>query len=104
MKMSDISASPTDASASPLPSPAAISAPLYLATGWTPIPIKPKGKSPLIEWKTYQEKPPTIEEVRGWWTKWPTANVGIVTGATSGLVVVDLDSQEAVVEFLNRCG
>jgi hypothetical protein len=29
--------------------------------------------------------------IRGWWKKWPQANVAIVTGATSGIVVVDVD-------------
>jgi hypothetical protein len=31
---------------------------------------------------------PRIQE---WWSQWPGANVGIVTGAKSGLVVVDID-------------
>lgn len=26
-----------------------------------------------------------------WWTRWPTANIGVPTGRASGLVVVDLD-------------
>lgn len=29
--------------------------------------------------------------IRGWWQKWPNANVGILTGADSGLVVLDVD-------------
>ncbi len=29
--------------------------------------------------------------IREWWEKWPDANVGILTGALSGLVVVDVD-------------
>jgi AAA domain/Bifunctional DNA primase/polymerase, N-terminal/Primase C terminal 1 (PriCT-1) len=35
------------------------------------------------------------EEIKRWWSKWADANVGIVTGAVSGLVVIDLDSVEA---------
>jgi len=31
------------------------------------------------------------EWIDAWWKKWPWANVGIVTGALSGLVVVDID-------------
>lgn len=30
-------------------------------------------------------------QVRAWWGRWPWANVGVATGATSGLVVVDVD-------------
>ncbi|MCA9289391.1 MAG: bifunctional DNA primase/polymerase [Phycisphaerales bacterium] len=35
----------------------------------------------------------TIDEVtiRRWWSQWPKAGVGIVTGAASGLVVIDVD-------------
>jgi hypothetical protein len=29
--------------------------------------------------------------IRRWWTMWPTANIGIATGAVSGLVVLDND-------------
>lgn len=30
-------------------------------------------------------------QIQLWWTKWPTASIGIATGATSNLVVVDVD-------------
>ena len=33
------------------------------------------------------------EQIRTWWTRWPTANVGIATGAVSGVVVLDVDPQ-----------
>ena len=29
--------------------------------------------------------------IRGWWQRWPRANVGFATGAASGLVVLDVD-------------
>src|SRR5207245_1909283 len=32
--------------------------------------------------------------IREWWEKWPNANVGILTGEPSGLVVVDVDSDK----------
>src|SRR5262245_23577095 len=31
------------------------------------------------------------EQVRAWWAQWPDANVGIATGAISGLVVIVID-------------
>lgn len=31
------------------------------------------------------------EQIRKWWGMWPEANVGIATGAVSGLLVVDID-------------
>jgi hypothetical protein len=30
-------------------------------------------------------------EIRAWWGRWPDANIGIVTGRASGLVVLDID-------------
>jgi len=30
-------------------------------------------------------------QIRTWWKRWPEANIGLATGAESGLVVVDLD-------------
>ncbi|MFA9229888.1 MAG: bifunctional DNA primase/polymerase [Microgenomates group bacterium] len=31
------------------------------------------------------------ETIRQWWAQWPDANIGIVTGRVSGLMVVDID-------------
>lgn len=59
------------------------------------IPIAPRDKKPLIPWEEYQRRLATPEEIQAWWARWPDANVGIVTGVISGLVVIDLDSQEA---------
>jgi len=66
------------------------------------IPIK-KNKRPFIKWTEYQTTKPTVKQVRQWWEKWPHANIGIVTGAVSGINVVDCDSEtgkEAINEFL----
>ena len=50
------------------------------------------GKHPRINDWTNQS---TTDEatIRGWWAQWPDANVGIVTGAKSGLLVVDVDDK-----------
>lgn len=64
----------------------------YLALGWSVIPIQPKSKSPLLDWKKYQTVRATEAEVREWFKKYPTMNIGIVTGKISGIVVVDVDS------------
>jgi hypothetical protein len=34
------------------------------------------------------------ETIREWWLKWPTANVGILTGDASGILVIDIDGPE----------
>lgn len=59
---------------------------------WSIIPVG-TDKKPLIEWKKYQKKKPTKEEVTHWFTIYLTANIGIITGKISNLVVVDIDTR-----------
>jgi replicative DNA helicase len=90
----------------------------YLRKGWAVIPIKSPSmvnsnmdqkefirqcKIPLISWKEFQDRLPTIQEVAEWFDKWPDANIGIVTGKKSNLVVFDLDSDGAV-EYADNQG
>lgn len=37
-----------------------------------------------------------LKVVAKWWDRWPDANIGVITGAKSGLVVVDADGEEGV--------
>lgn len=47
-------------------------------------------------------------KVRYWWEQWPKANIGLVTGAASGLVVLDVDPRhggdKSLVEWESRYG
>ena len=63
----------------------------YLSLGWSVAPMQPRGKRPLVRWTTYQGRRATAGEVEQWFRRWPDANVGIVTGAVSGLLVLDVD-------------
>lgn len=58
------------------------------------------GKHPRIsEWTT---RATTDEaQIREWWARWPEANVGILTGLRSDLLVVDVDGERGV-ESLKR--
>ena len=38
------------------------------------------------------------EQIRNWWAQWPYANIGIVTGKVSGIVVVDVDPEKGGME------
>lgn len=38
------------------------------------------------------------EHIRKWWTRWPQANIGVVTGRKSGLFVIDIDPRHGGVE------
>lgn len=60
---------------------------------------KGPGKTPLTKWKKYQTELPTEAEVRLWFETWPTMNIGMATGAVSGTVVLDGDS-DAAIEFV----
>jgi hypothetical protein len=89
----------------------------YLQSGFSIIPLRgPKyargssdeeksgdAKAPLIPWTEFRRRKPTEDEVRSWFERWPEANIGIVTGEISGVVVVDFDSEEAI-EWARREG
>ncbi len=57
------------------------------------IPVKPNKKA-YIKWEPYQKRRATSDEIKSWWTHWPTAMIGIVTGSISGVVAIDIDTQE----------
>lgn len=74
----------------------------YQGFGYSIIPVG-QDKKPLIAWGRYQKQKTTEEEIRGWWDKWPTANIGIVTGMISGLAIIDIDTEEgkqAIQEYI----
>lgn len=73
----------------------------YLARGWSAIPMEPRGKRPLVTWLEFQDRHATPAEVEDWFRDRPGANVGIVTGAVSGLVVLDVDERHGGEESLS---
>jgi putative DNA primase/helicase len=51
---------------------------------------KSPGKHPRIkDWKERATKERRV--IDEWWTKWPNANLGVVAGSKSGIVVLDVD-------------
>ena len=97
----------------------------YLDRGLSVIPLEPNGKKPLAAalpvktgadgrpeltrggapkhtWEPFQARQPTRDEVEGWFALAPGANLGIVTGAVSGVVVQDLDGAEGLSEAQRR--
>ena len=66
----------------------------YGRLGWSVIPIECRGKQPLIRWEVYQYRHPDAGEVFQWFRHWPDANIAIVTGVVSGLVVLDIDPRQ----------
>ncbi len=93
----------------------------YAARGWLVIPLhspaahgcscgradcESPGKHPRTAHglKDASRDPATIRE---WWTRWPDANIGIVTGAESGILVLDVDGkqgEQSLIELERRYG
>ena len=67
----------------------------YADMGLSVVPVKPDKKA-YIPWTEFQTRKATKQEIESWWTKWPEAMIGIVTGEISDLCVVDADSKEAI--------
>jgi bifunctional DNA primase/polymerase-like protein/primase-like protein len=64
----------------------------YRAAGWSVVPLRPRDKRPLIGWERFQQELASSATVTEWYRRWPDANVGVVTGEISNLVVLDIDS------------
>ena len=63
--------------------------------GFSIIPLLPN-KKPLIKWEEFQKRKPTEKDIRGWWSTYPEAMIGIVTGEISGIAVIDVDTKDLI--------
>ena len=85
-----------------IPARAAMS---YCAAGWSVVPLRRHDKRPLIDWERFQDERASPATVAEWYRRWPDANVGVVTGQISNLVVLDVDPQhggDASIEHLQH--
>jgi len=69
--------------------------PSMVSGNFTQKEINGRCKRALVKWEKFQEQVPTEDEVNTWWDKWPDANIGIVTGKVSNLIVFDIDKEDA---------
>src|SRR5258708_18847345 len=74
----------------------------YLDLNWSLIPVEPRGKKPLIPWTEFQTHPAARKAVGEWWDRWGDANIGVVTGAVSGLLVLDIDGPEGLASVKDK--
>jgi hypothetical protein len=72
----------------------------YAARGWPVLPIRARSKAPATEHGVLDASTDP-DVIRGWWTRWPEANVGIATG-WPGPTVVDIDDMEAAGDVVAR--
>ena len=70
----------------PLPEAAA----RFAEAGVPVFPCVPGEKRPLVR-RGFHDATADPAQVSEWWRRWPAANIGIPTGATSGVEVVDID-------------
>ena len=74
----------------------------YLARGWSLLPLRSHDKRPLVAWEPLQSSHPSAEQVADWFGRWPDANIGIVTGEISNLIVLDIDPKHGGDASLDR--
>lgn len=78
----------------------------YLARGWSVLPLRPREKRPLAAWRKLQRERPTEDDLVDWFKRWPDANIGVVTGEVSNLIVLDVDPKhggDIALKQLERC-
>lgn len=87
----------------------------YLKRGFSVIPVKGPyyasgegeerirdAKSPLVKWSEYRKRKPAEDELKKWFEQFPYANIAVVTGEISGIVVIDFDSEEKFRKFIKE--
>lgn len=80
----------------------------YLKRGWAVVPAGERAKRPIVPWQRFQHELPSEDQVRQWFERWPAANLAVVTGEISGIIVIDVDARHggeaSLAEMLARHG
>lgn len=71
----------------------------YAARGWPVFPCN-TAKSPRTP-HGFHDATCEQDTIRAWWERWPSASIGLPTGAVSGTVVVDVDTYRGGDESLH---
>ena len=64
----------------------------YAKRGWSVIPIKPRSKLPLVNWRDFEHRRASDNEIQRWWKSFPDAEIAVITGRISNIFVVDVDT------------
>lgn len=80
----------------------------YVARGWSVLPIRPKSKlpHPLVErlelgLYEYEARFADAEEIDGWFAQDPNANIAVMCGPISGLLILAVDKADEMPELMN---
>ncbi len=66
----------------------------YAGLGWCIFPLAPGLKIPMAGTNGFKDATSDIELITRWWARRPDANIGLATGAASGVWVVDIDRKK----------
>ena len=69
----------------------------YAERGWPVLPLAPHQKRPLTE-NGLLNASIDPRQINGWWTHWPTANIGLRTGVQFDVLDIDGDAGRASLE------
>lgn len=58
--------------------------------GISVVPCEPRSTRPLVPIREYQQRLPTPDELTEWFAQYPTANLAVVAGRISDIVVIDV--------------
>jgi KaiC/GvpD/RAD55 family RecA-like ATPase len=80
----------------------------YADTGFDIFPLQPKNKIPFANFSWNLLASRDHAKITEWWTQHPDANIGLATGARSGIVVVDIDlksnGEETIANLIETYG
>lgn len=65
---------------------------LAVTNGYSIMPVGLDKRPLLRSWKEYQTAAASDATIEKWWTLYPHANIGIITGEVSGITVIDVDT------------
>lgn len=74
----------------------------YHKRGWSVITLPYKTKKPMIKWEPYQRRCPSDNELQGWLADGHVANLALVCGQVSGVIVLDIDGAEGEASIKGR--
>lgn len=73
-------------------------APGYYEAGLNVIPLYSRAKNPIPkDWSRFADSPVSLEQQEQWITGNQSANIGLVLGKSSGVIMIDIDTDEKAV-------